>query len=345
MLSCVFDLDGVREALVDLEKPITREGSQLVSTAQTAQTALLSDKDNISGELPIKEAIELEIQDSQDDEDESEGEAKTSGQKKPRLQAEVEEELQSTTQQRPGPDMILITHFSSLLTSLYAQREKSAAHESLRILGSHLRHLCQKLPSKPLIILLNTTIRSQAPSAAAPGEPQGGFAGATSKRVADSTLRSVFSPAPLPLTGYNYDQGLQMTKPSFGSIFAQLLDMHLLCTRIPRTRVDADALSDMAAAAASSTSRYQQDTEEQPAQGAKKLAREENWRKRYVTVVEVLLDEMGVWEGRLGRRRHREQRWTVVDFKGRKLVDGVERKAEKLYGEVRLAAGFGGRRL
>ncbi|KAF4979913.1 hypothetical protein FZEAL_3975 [Fusarium zealandicum] len=64
--------------------------------------------------------------------------------------------------------MIVITHFSSLLTSLFTHREKSAAHSALQLLGSHLRDLTRNLASHPLILILNSTSSPAAKPAPAP---------------------------------------------------------------------------------------------------------------------------------------------------------------------------------
>ncbi|KAI5861088.1 hypothetical protein GGS23DRAFT_613261 [Durotheca rogersii] len=187
------------------------------------------------------------------------------------------------------PDIILVTHFSSLLAGLFARagdHGKAAAHATLQLLAAHLRHLC-RAPAPPLVMLLNTTTAT-ATTAAAAAAP-----------APAPTLRSVFSAAPAPAR--------PRSKPAFGATFAQLLDLHLLCTRVPRSPADA----------------------------------------RRCWVVEVLLDELGVWErateasgggGEEGRnaggsggdggtggrwqRRSREQRWGAVDVRaGVTIVD------------------------
>jgi hypothetical protein len=81
-----------------------------------------------------------------------------------------------------------------------------------------------------------------------------------------------------------------------------MLDLHLLCTRVPRSGGDADLVF------------------APPVQGHD----HEGQGPRYVTVVEVLLDEMGVWEGRGGKtgvRRNREQRWAAVEVRKGKVVN------------------------
>ncbi|KAH8156143.1 hypothetical protein CIB48_g12106 [Xylaria polymorpha] len=55
----------------------------------------------------------------------------------------------------PVPDIILVTHFSSLLTTLFTHNDKTSAHTSLQLLSSHLQHLAQS--TEALIMLLNTT--------------------------------------------------------------------------------------------------------------------------------------------------------------------------------------------
>ncbi|KAM0439761.1 hypothetical protein ACHAPT_000855 [Fusarium lateritium] len=234
MLSCVFDLDGLWEVLADLDKP-AEEAAEEASKEE-----------------------EEEIQDSQDDDEDA---LSSPGDKKPPSRREKQ-----TTQ----PGIIVVTHFSSLLTSLYTHRERSAAHSTLQLLSSHLRDLSRNLASSPLILLLNST------SSASSG-PQ---AGQAKNAPLDATLRSIFNTSPPGQPSHT----MRRIKPNYGIVFSQLLDLHLLCTRIPRTKQDAEA-------------------------AVQRLGEE----VRMVWVVEVLLDEIGVWEGTRGVRKGREQMWTAVD--------------------------------
>ncbi|KAK2075307.1 hypothetical protein P8C59_009442 [Phyllachora maydis] len=187
----------------------------------------------------------------------------------------------------PAPDVILITHMAGLMKALFAAH-KASAHATLQRLASHLRQAARAPPrGGPLVMVLNAT------GAASPG-PASTTAAA---KPLDPTLRSIFDAPPA-----------RRSRPAFGLVFTQMLDMHLLCTRVPRDRADAQAV-----AGASSGGGV--------ASGA-----------RFVWVVECLLDEIGVWEeeeeeqGREERarkgRRCREQRWGAVDFDGEyRLVD------------------------
>ncbi|KAJ4421067.1 hypothetical protein N0V82_003971 [Gnomoniopsis sp. IMI 355080] len=240
------------------------------------------------------------------------------------------------------PDIILITHMSTLLSSLFHQREKATAHQTIQLLASHLRYLARSTEyGGPLIMILNSTTSSESNVAAPPHDqdrdgpprppPPGGPS--TPTKPLDPTLRSIFNPPPLPVSGlpYNYDTPhSRRNKPSFGLIFTQLLDMHLLCTRIPRTRADAEAMYAPSSPGTGKTIKY-------------------------VWAVEVLLDEIGVWEGREhvleGRpRRFRDQRWGAVevrrDVMGVRIIDAFEKTAQAVLPQrIVLAAGFGGPRV
>lgn len=272
MLSCVFDLDGLWEVLAELDKPATPEAEEQQEKAAEVE----------------------EIQDSQDEDDDE----LFTQPPKPAAQ-------RRTPPEQILPDIIVITHFSTLLTSLFTHREKSFAHSTLQLLGSHLRYLTRTLLSTPLILILNSTTTSGSTSNTTERhEPP---------KPLDQTLRSIFNPPPLPIPGYIAPPSTRRNKPSFGLVFSQLLDVHLLCTRIPRGKEDAEAA-----------------VEGMPA--------------RYVWVVECLLDEVGVWEGNMGSRRRREERWAGVDIQGGRVVDGVG-KRERNTGDVTVAGGFGGRRV
>jgi hypothetical protein len=51
------------------------------------------------------------------------------------------------------------------------------------------------------------------------------------RNITEPTLRSVFGVS--PAVAMKRGQA-QRGKPSFGGVFAQMLDVHLLCTRVPR---------------------------------------------------------------------------------------------------------------
>ncbi|KAF4969515.1 hypothetical protein FSARC_3245 [Fusarium sarcochroum] len=263
MLSCVFDLDGLWEVLADLDRsePVQEEETENQDTA-TAHVE--------------------EIQDSQEDDDEAFSPIRQASQPRP-------EKSPSKTPQHP--EVIVITHFSSLLTSLFTHREKSAAHTALQLLGSHLHDLSRNLPSSPLILLLNSTSSPfSGPTATATTTTS-----PAKQTTVDPTLRSIFNPP--STTGYS----TRRTKPNFGLVFSQLLDLHLLCTKIPRTRQDAEA-------------------------AVQRLGDE----FRTAWAVEVLLDEMGVWEGKMGVRPGREQKWTAVDVEKGRVKPAFEEQEEEI---------------
>ncbi|KAH7175511.1 hypothetical protein EDB81DRAFT_874356 [Dactylonectria macrodidyma] len=313
MLSCVFDLDGLWEALADLDRPAD-SGTTQGTRDEDDQGQDEEDQGQETDKGEQAKMVVDEIGDSQDDEDDELLDAQP--QPQPQLESKQQEEQQPQSQPRrqrkpdpPSlPGLIIITHFSALLTSLFTHREKSAAHAALQLLGSHLRDLARNLASSPLVLLLNSTSSS--------------VAAATEKTKMkpataplDATLRSIFNPPPPPgyaphIAGPGPGPG-RRSKPSFGLVFAQLLDLHLLCTRIPRTREDAEAaVTALHGHSAEVTS-------------AAAVAVDSVW------LVEVLLDDLGVWEGRKGARRDREQRWTAVDVEGARIrVAFQEREGE-----------------
>ncbi|GAO17763.1 uncharacterized protein UV8b_04166 [Ustilaginoidea virens] len=249
-LSCAFDTDGLRGVLSDLDATATATATATAGSETAAATP--------------------EIQDSQDEQD-----APPPPPPRP--------------PRPPSPSVILITHLPALLGGLFAQRPGPAALDALALLGARLRSLARRLPSRPLIVLLNsTTLADCAP------EPQPPRPGATTTTTTppplDPSLRSIFDPPPRGPSGL-----CRRSRPSFGLAFAQLVELHVLATRVPRTAVDArrSALA--------------------PGEAGP--------RAEYVTVVEVLLDDMGVWQGRRGPRPSREQRWAAVRLDRAGVVD------------------------
>ncbi|KAF4909719.1 hypothetical protein CGCF415_v005719 [Colletotrichum fructicola] len=232
------------------------------------------------------------------------------------------------------PDIILITHFSTLMTAFFTGRDRASAHDGLQSLSAFLRYLSRSLSSSPLIMLLNSTSSSKSktltepppiPPSEAPPPPDERSSSGGSKPLA-ATLRSVFNPPQLDIPGYAGHAAARRNKPTFGLVFAQLLDLHLLCTKVPRTREDAERL-------------YAPPDRGDGGGGG----------VRYTWVVEVLLDELGVWEegAAHGVRRCREQRWTAVDVRAGRVVDAFEgaEGRPKNVGDVRVVGGFGGPRV
>ncbi|KAG6003125.1 hypothetical protein E4U21_002323 [Claviceps maximensis] len=270
MLSCVFDMDGLLEVLSDVD-----------------------DDDDTKSEAGVeKHRMDIhetrEIQDSQDAEDEGEV-----------LSTPPPDDKTSRDRKNNSiPSFILITHFSTLLSGLFAQRERQAAHTTVSQVGARLGHLSRNPTSSPLIMMLNSV--TEAPAAAERWRKPHAHAQGPSTNAAatalDPSLQSIFSPPLLDMPGYNAGNMPRRLKPSFGLVFAQLLDMHLLCSRVARMGHDQ-----------TQTGTGQRDHHRDGA------GQDGHIRARFVTVIEVLMDEMGLWQGRRGPRPSREQRWTVVD--------------------------------
>ncbi|KAG5974226.1 hypothetical protein E4U55_008275 [Claviceps digitariae] len=275
MLSCVFDMDGLWEVLSDLDDDDDdkddKDDDYDYHDDDDAQAEAQMETDDHIGVHKTRE-----IQDSQD--------------------ADEEEELLSTTpppppdgnnnknrkSDSPPPSFILITHFSTLLNGLFTQRERQAALMTVSQVGARIGHLSRHLASNPLIMILNSVTEIPASEAAL-----------------DPSLQSIFSPRVLDIPGYNAGTMPRRMKPSFGLVFTQLLDMHLLCSRVLRTGHHGMEARAGGVAGEQDTNHERRDNHHSGA--------------RFVTVVEVLMDEMGVWQGRRGPRPSREQRWTAID--------------------------------
>ncbi|KAK7972842.1 hypothetical protein PG996_007063 [Apiospora saccharicola] len=254
----------------------------------------------------------------------------------------------------PGlPDIILITHTSSLFSTVFTARDKTSAHTTLQLLSSHLRYLSRS--AEPLILLLNIT-SSSSPTTTNPAQPPRRLESEQQQppRPLDPTLRSIFNPPPPSHLGYatTTTQAHALSrknKPAFGQTFAQFLDLHLLCTRVPRSREDAEVL--FSSATTGGGIRQQQQQQQRPV--------------RYAWVVETLVDELGAWDweeaaatdkgetmirDKKWKMIEREQKWGAVEVRnaGCQVVDAFD--STRIKGRVnvepiRLAAGFGGCRV
>ncbi|KAK0390846.1 hypothetical protein NLU13_0349 [Sarocladium strictum] len=337
MLSQVFDVDGLWEILAELDEPDENNVAFRQDEEEEEEDGGTRSIDGAEKEEGGRQV--MEVKDSQDGEDspisipdvESPGNNTTTlrEEETPHQQQQQQQQQQhhqdKTPQQKQPPGFILITHFSSLLTTLFTHREKSAAHSLLQLLSSRLHYLSRSLPSQPLIMLLNSTTTSSSSTAdsnnnknntAPQKRDREGVNVNRAKRAPDATLRSVFNPPEIPgVQGYvsrAAAEYLRRNKPMFGLVFSQLLDVHLLCTR------------------------GEDDGGQQAVQvlGGGDLM-----------VVEVLLDEMGVWEGSgTAPRKMREQRWGALKLVKGRIVDGVEERG-KVVEDVRVVAGFGGPRV
>jgi hypothetical protein len=340
-ISRVFDLEGLWEVLGELNCPSSPcPNESKATTSQEEVRPQNAEQRTAKVDYEKKKFTKTEIADSEDEDDISPiTTPPTVPESKPEPQPEPipfpspkplrKLEHDSST----APAIILIANFYTLLTGLFARREKLDAHKTLQLLSSHMRYLARHLPTAPLIMVLNTTVsheKNQATTNPGTGGPS------PRKQVTkpfDPTLRSVFNPRPLTLPGYEFKALSLRNKPGFGLIFTQLLDLHVLCSRLPRSRADAEAL-------------YAPGSQGAPVQTTSR-----GDGLRYVWIVECLIDELGVWEAGAGTgngkaRRSREQRWGAVDvdLETGTVIDAFEER-RRAYGEVRVAGGFGGLRV
>ncbi|KAG6003826.1 hypothetical protein E4U54_000627 [Claviceps lovelessii] len=301
MLSCVFDMDGLCEVLSDLDEDDNAEAE--------------AEADNHQMEMHKTR----EIQDSQD----AEEEALLSTVPPPPPPDDNSKNSKRDRKKDSMPSFILITHFSTLLGGLFAQRERQAAHATVSQVGARLGHLSRNLASSPLIMILNSVTETRdtvdrTRKSRVHGHAQG--PSTTTAAALDPSLQSIFSPPLLDIPGYNAGNMPRRVKPSFGLVFAQLLDMHLLCSRVARTGHDG--------------TKTETETETETGGVVSERGNDngnDNDNERgeihgsgasFVTIVEVLMDDMGVWQGRRGPRPSREQRWTAVDVvRGRVSCD------------------------
>ncbi|KAL2017063.1 hypothetical protein VTK56DRAFT_2636 [Thermocarpiscus australiensis] len=343
----VFDIEGLWEVLGELEDAVQAADvrspppGQGIGPRQELNAA-------VSEEAEPPAQTRTEVLDSEDKDVLSPPKSSPSQEPPPQPSKTHPDETPTARKDPPPstlPDIILITHTSTLLNALFTGRDKQAAHNTMLLLSSHLHYLTRSpTHSGPLIMLLNSTTSSPAASQQQQHTHDAATAAAMDmdRRSAPSkqpepTLRSIFNPplqqltvaaaaAPYPHPHrypypYPYPPGHAHTrrnKPSFGLVFAQLLDLHLLCTRVPRTKADAPAVAAQVAMAPV--------TATAPGQGTGAGGR--NGGVSYVWVVEVLLDEMGVYERAAGDggwdwrvRRCREQRWAAVAVENGRIVE------------------------
>ena len=200
------------------------------------------------------------------------------------------------------PTIILISQMAALLNGYFASHDKNVAHTVVAGIGFRLRQIARSLSSTPLILLPNSTTNINININTTVME---------SRQMCTDTLLSIFNTPPSTTAAAAALSEIRCPRPSFGRIFDQLVDMHLLCSRIPRTIADAVAVFD--------------------AQGRRRESIGSS--VGVVWVVEVLRDGGGAWIGSgvdgdghghghgAGERMFRHQRWGVVNVQDGVVVD------------------------
>ena len=282
LLSSVFDMDGVWQSLVELDSKDkdSREQQPLYDALNVGKPPSSSSSSSSS---KVDVVIEKnQIEDSDDDQLSPQAENTAS-----QLETEVESTLQEA--EKASPDIIVLTDFSTFLTSLFTQRERSAAHSSLLLLKSHLHFLARSLSSNPLILIVNSTTAEPAPRGAE-AHLSGLVHPSSGASKSDNGLRSIFSSLHYSMERYNDPGPFRRVRPSFGLIFSQLLDLHILCTAI-------------------SEAHGPDGTERNT---LKTAGRNKSGVTSTTSLVEILSDDVGTWSVSCSPgAKSREQRWGI----------------------------------
>lgn len=207
MLSVVFDTDGLWQTVSELQTPGFRY-SRCSNASKGHKSAFMDSMENLAREVEdTKENVAQRVDDSY---------------RGARSQLTTMPNDSRGQSSFSLPDIIVITHFSTLLTSLFAGREKSAAHQSIALLKAQLRLLSNCSATNPLILLLNSNTSEAVEALEGPVCNASCHENPCQPRHVEPTLRSLFM-FPLPV---------RPTRPSFGLVFSQILDLHLLCTNV-----------------------------------------------------------------------------------------------------------------
>ncbi|EGX95083.1 hypothetical protein CCM_03355 [Cordyceps militaris CM01] len=286
MLSVVFDIDGIWQTLSELLQPLV---------AATSSSPVIHHEGHI-GSLERNRMIPTtEIQDSEDEDILQPAGHKTFDSREEPRASSHEDQGERSSPMCP-PEIIVVTHFSTFLTSLFARREKAEAHKTLAYLKWQLRGLSRSCSMSPLILLVNSTTTEEASN-----RPRGSaldLSGSTrTHRSPEPTLHSIFASV----------RSLRPSRPSFGVVFSQFLDLHILCTDLSENH--ANLACRLERAAASTKCDHQ---------------------CRSLAHIEVLKDNLGINSAHL-RKQNREKRWAVLDVYGQKIVnpgDGLIREPQ-----------------
>ncbi|KAF7952560.1 uncharacterized protein EAE97_002057 [Botrytis byssoidea] len=262
-ISRVFDIEGLWEVLSELGRPDDlfrkNEDDQEMPATIPSRTSK-----PVEGKTEPLHKIPDEICDSEDEDIEL-----TPPPPPPPVKPQVLTPIPSSTE--TSPEILIIDSMHHLITHLFTHSEKVSAHNLLSLL-SHTLHTLTR--TQNILTILHNTTTSTKPT----------FANQHSSRQPPPpppTIHSIFtSPA---------------QKPSLGRIFDDFLNLHIMISKLPKKRGDAEMLY----ARGENTSHV----------GSEDVA--------YSFVFEILRDECPVLGGerKVGRRfGDREQRWGVFEM-------------------------------
>lgn len=255
-LHTIFDIDGLWQVLASMEAAAAQNDASAQQGSQGEQ-----EREN-----------EKEIPDSDASEELN-------------SQCSSAETGQLLTARTPSgsPAVIVITSFTSLLEGLYIQRPRPLVHDLVLMLNMRIRRLSRSSAHLPLVVLLNDTKNINE-------QPEQQRSNTTvlnqdaSKFVTDITSNIQLTAVPAKL---------KTLTTKFGSIFTNLLDLHILCQ------------SDIAI--------------RQPATMAVGLLQcnpicDTPWPSKMTIRACIDLDTQGLWSGALGPTVQREGRTVLLEI-------------------------------
>ncbi|KAF7898719.1 hypothetical protein EAF00_005165 [Botryotinia globosa] len=280
-ISRVFDIEGLWEVLSELGRPNdlfrnNGDDQEMPTTIPSWTSKPVAKKTE-----PLQKIPE-EICDSEDEDIEL-----TPPPPPPPPLAKLPAPTPIPSSTETSPEILIIDSMHHLITHLFTHSEKVSAHNLLSLLSRTLHTLTHT--QNILTILHNTT---------------------TSTKSTFANYHSSRQPPHLPPTIHSIFSS-PAQKPSLGRIFDDFLDIHIMISKLPKKRGDAEML-------------YGRD-ENTSHVGSEDVA--------YSFVFEVLRDECPVLGGerKLGRRfGDREQRWGVFEMgdQGMELLDAFKTGGE-----------------
>ncbi|TGO09858.1 hypothetical protein BTUL_0152g00130 [Botrytis tulipae] len=258
-ISRVFDIEGLWEVLSELGRP--NDLSRNNGDDQEMPTTIPSRTSKpVEGKTEPLHTIPDEICDSEDEDIEL---------TPPPPPPPVKPPAPTSNSTETSPEILIIDSMHHLITHLFTHSEKISAHNLLSLLSRTFHTLTRT--QNILTILHNTTTSTK--STFANQHP--------SRQPSPPTIQSIFTST--------------AQKPSLGRIFDDFLNLHIMISKLPKKREDAEML-------------YARDDN---------TSHVGNEDVAYSFVFEVLRDECPVLGGerKLGRRfGDREQRWGVFEM-------------------------------
>ncbi|PQE21274.1 fasciclin domain family protein [Rutstroemia sp. NJR-2017a WRK4] len=208
-ISRVFDIEGLWEVLSEIARTTNQVNNDEANEGSMNSPPWHEEPEAYNKE--VQPRIRNEIGDSEEEEEEEDLQSPSPPPPPPKVVSKPQ-----STSIDSGTELLVIDNIHHLISHLFTHSEKATAHNLLSLLSRIIHTLTHT--QNLLTILHNSTISTISTKTNYP----------TSRRpAAPPTIQSIFTAS-------------THLKPSLGRIFDQFVDLHVMISRIPKYREDAE---------------------------------------------------------------------------------------------------------